>query len=296
MQGAKSKERYNRKQMAAGYLMIVPALVLFAIFFAYTLVQAFHYSLLDWNGVGSSTFVGLANYRELFADGVFWRSFTNNWYYALGIIAFGVLPGMLLAYLLSGPSVKGRAFFRSVYFLPRIISAVVYGLVWVWIYDPRRGLLQKIIDLFGGKSIAVLGDIHTAMLGITITGGWTYFGFCMVIFLAAFMGMDQMLHESALIDGATRLQIFWKIDLPQIKPVINMLVIYTIIDSFKVYDLVLVMTGGGPNNATQIMTYYIYQQAFELNRYGYGSAAAIVLGVFMVIFTIFYNKLAEKEG
>ena len=105
-----------------------------------------------------------------------------------------------------------------------------------------------------------------------------------------------MLHESALIDGATRFQIFWKIDLPQIRPVINMLVIYTIIDSFKVYDLVLVMTGGGPNNSTQIMTYYIYQQAFELNRYGYGSAAAIVLGVFMVIFTIFYNKLAEKEG
>ena len=120
-------------------------------------------------------------------DGVFWRSFTNNWYYALGIIAFGVFPGMLLAYLLSGPSVKGRALFRSIYFLPRIISAVVYGLVWVWIYDPRRGLLQKIIDFFGGKSIAVLGDIHTAMLGITVTGGWTYFGFCMVIFLAAFM-------------------------------------------------------------------------------------------------------------
>mgnify|MGYP001371611933 CR=1 FL=1 len=295
MQGVKFKERYNKKQVIAGYLMILPALALFAVFFVYCLVQAFHYSLLDWNGVGSSVFVGLSNYRELFTNDVFWLSFGNNWYYALGIIVFGVFPGMLLAYLLSGPSVRGRAIFRSVYFLPRIISAVVYGMVWVWIYDPRRGLLKKIIDLFGGQSIAMLGDIHTAMLGITITGGWTYFGFCMVIFLAAFMGRDQLLQESALIDGATRLQIFWKIDLPQIKPVINMLIIYTIIDSFKVYDLVLVMTGGGPNNATQIMTYYIYLQAFELNRYGYGSAVAIVLGVFMVIFTILYNYLAERE-
>jgi raffinose/stachyose/melibiose transport system permease protein len=281
--------------MTAGYLMILPALVLFAIFFVYSLVQAFHYSLLDWNGVGSSTFIGLSNYQELFADGIFWQSFLNNWYYALGIIVFGVIPGMVLAYLLSGPSLKGRAIFRSIYFLPRIISAVVYGTVWVWIFDPRRGLLQKILDLFGGKSIAVLGDVRIAMLGITITGGWTYFGFCMVIFLAAFMGIDYALQESAVIDGASRFQIFWKINLPQIKPVINMLIIYTIIDSFKVYDLVLVMTGGGPNNATKIMTYYIYQQAFEFNRYGYGSAAAITLGVFMVIFTILYNKFAEKE-
>jgi raffinose/stachyose/melibiose transport system permease protein len=159
------------------------------------------------------------------------------------------------------------------------------------------GLLTKIIDLLGGDGgdFAMLGNIRTAMLGITITGGWTYFGFCMVIFIAAFMGTDKALEEASVIDGANKAQIFFKVIIPQIKPIISMVLIYTVIDCFKVYDLVLVMTGGGPDNATQIMTYYIYKQAFTFNKFGYGSAASILLGFFMVIFTVVYNKVTVKD-
>lgn len=279
-----------------GYVLIIPAFIFFCVFFGYSLIQAIHYSTLDWDGVTQAVYVGAQNYINLLQDPVFWKAFLNNIFYTIGILAFGVAPGLFLAYLLSRPHIKGRTLFRSVYFFPRIISAVVYGAVWKWIYDPRNGLLSMIIDLLGGNGsdFAITGNVKTAMLAITITGGWTYFGFCMVIFIAAFMGTDLELEEAAKLDGANSLQLFSRVTLPQIRPVINMVFVYTVIDSFKVYDLVLVMTSGGPNDATQIMTYYIYKQAFTFNRFGYGSAAAIMLGIFMVLFTVLFNKYAEK--
>ncbi|HZG86019.1 sugar ABC transporter permease [Paenibacillus sp.] len=286
-----------RKQMMVGYMLLVPALILFAVFFGFALFESIRYSLLDWDGVGKQSFIGLNNYVEMLRDSVFWKSFFNNWAYALGIVVLGVFPGLLLAYLLSLPGIRGRTFFRTVYFFPRIVSAVIYGVVWKWIYDPRNGLLLMLLDALGidASNFAMLGNPKTAMIGIIITGGWTYFGFCMVIFLAALMGNDTQLKESALIDGANKFQIFFKIVLPQIAPVFNALIIFTIIDSFKVYDLVLVLTAGGPNDATQIMTYYIFKQAFTFDRFGYGSATAIMLGIFMVIFTVVYNRFLNKE-
>lgn len=283
--------------MIMGYLLIIPALLFFIVFFAYSLVQAVHYSTLDWDGVTQPVYVGTQNYIQLFSDPVFWKAFYNNVLYTIGILVFGVLPGLVLAYILSRPDIKGRTLFRSVYFFPRIVSAVVYGAVWKWIYDPRNGLVTMIIDMFGGNGsdVAITGNVKTAMLGVTITGGWTYFGFCMVIFIAAFMGTDMELEEAARLDGASKRQLFFHVTIPQIRPVINMVLVYTVIDCFKVYDLVLVMTSGGPNDATQIMTYYIYKQAFNFNKFGYGSAAAILLGIFMICFTVIFNKYAEKE-
>ena len=196
------KKSLYRNQIIMGYLLLIPAVAFFIIFFCYSLLQAFHYSTLDWNGVTAATYVGLQNYVELFTDPVFWKAFINNVCYTIGILIFGVAPGLLLAYILSRPRIKGRTLFRSVYFFPRIISAVVYGAVWKWIYDPRMGLVSKIIDMFGGNGsdFAITGNVKTAMLGITITGGWTYFGFCMVIFIAAFMGTDLELEEAAKLD------------------------------------------------------------------------------------------------
>ena len=290
------KKSLKTNQIIMGYLLIIPAVVFFLIFFGYSLVQAVRYSTLDWDGVLPPMQIGMQNYQELMRDPVFWKALVNNLAYTLGILVFGVLPGLFLAYILSRPGIRGRTLFRSVYFFPRIISAVVYGAVWKWIYDPRSGLITKFLEAIGSKaSIAVTGNVKTAMLGITITGGWTYFGFCMVIFIAAFMGVDLELEDAARLDGASNVQIFRYVTLPQIRPVINMVLIYTVIDCFKVYDLVLVMTAGGPNDATQIMTYYIYKQAFAFNRFGYGSAASIMLAVMMILFTVLYNKTLGKE-
>ena len=215
MEIAKKRSKYNRPQMIMGYLLILPAMILFAVFFIYALGEAFRYSLMDWNGIGEMTNIGLKNYADLLRDRTFWMSFLNNWYYALGIVVFGVIPGLVLAYILSQPYIRGRVIFRTVYFFPRIISAVIYGAVWKWIYDPRRGLLPLILSALGHKgSVALLGNAKTVMLGVTITGGWTYFGFCMVILLAGFMSVDTSLRESALLDGANRFQIFVGVDIP----------------------------------------------------------------------------------
>ena len=187
--------------------------------------------------------------------------------------------------------------FSDCLFLSRIISAVIYGAVWKWIYDPRRGLLPLILSALGHKgSVALLGNAKTVMLGVTITGGWTYFGFCMVILLAGFMSVDTSLRESALLDGANRFQIFVSVDIPQIRPVLNTLFVYTIIDSFKVYDLILVMTNGGPNEASQIMTYYIYKQAFVLQgKVGYAFSAAVILMLMIGVVTIAYFRILSKR-
>lgn len=291
------KKSLYRNQIIIGYVLLIPAVLFFVVFFGYSLIQAIRYSMLDWDGVTQEVYIGLQNYLELFRDVVFGKAFINNVFYTIGIFIFGVFPGLVLAYILAKPGILGRTLFRSVYFFPRIISAVVYGAVWKWIYDPRNGLLTLIIDFFcgNGTDFAMTGNVKTAMLGITITGGWTYFGFCMVIFIAALMGTDMELEEAAKLDGAGSWHLFWNVTLPQIRPVINMVIVYTVIDCFKVYDLVLVMTAGGPNDATQIMTYYIYKQAFSYNRFGYGSAAAIILGIFMILFTVVYNRTFGKE-
>ncbi len=154
MQKFTLKKSLYRNQMIMGYVLILPAVIFFAVFFAYSLIQAVRYSMLDWDGVMQPVYVGLQNYLDLFSDASFWKAFTNNIFYTFGILAFGVLPGLLLAYILSRPNIKGRTLFRSVYFFPRIVSAVVYGAVWKWIYDPRNGLITMIVDMLGGGLIS----------------------------------------------------------------------------------------------------------------------------------------------
>ncbi|MDR2305344.1 MAG: sugar ABC transporter permease [Treponema sp.] len=292
----RSVKNLNYSQIAVGYLMILPAMGIFLVFSAYCIIKGISYSFYQWDGIGEMIPVGLGNFLKLASDQLFWKSLYNNTVYAFGIIVFGVFPGLILAYLLSTPNIHGRTSFRFVYFLPRIISPVIYGVIWQWIYNPRNGLLPIIFKFLRitMDDFAMLGNINTAMLGIIITGGWTYFGFCMVIFLASFQGIDRSMEESAIIDGASKVKIFYSIVLPAIRPVINMVVIYTIIDSFKVFDLVLVMTDGGPDNSTSIMTFYIYKQAFRMNQYGYGMAVSMALAVLMLVFTVIYQKRLAK--
>jgi raffinose/stachyose/melibiose transport system permease protein len=293
----KIKRKLNRSQMIAGYFMILPAVSLFAVFYAYCIFKAIGYSFIKWDGIGEQIPVGFGNFIDIFRNMLFWKSFYNNSVYALGILVFGALPGLLLAYLLAIPGIKFRTMFRSIYFLPRIVTPVIYGVVWQWIYNPRNGLLLYILRFFhiGFENLSVLGNPNTAMMGIIITGGWTYFGFCMVIFLAAFQGIDRSMEESAILDGASKFRIFRSIIIPAIRPVIDAVIIYTIIDSFKVFDLVLIMTNGGPDDATSILTYFIYKQAFRMNQYGYGSAVSVVLAVVMLAFAIIYQKKLGKE-
>jgi raffinose/stachyose/melibiose transport system permease protein len=288
--------RKNAKSALIGYLFILPAVAFFVVFSLVPLVNAVSYSFYKWDGVGRKIYLGLGNYIAMAKEPLMGLSLFNNAAYTLGIILFGVFPGIFLAHLLTREA-RGRLFYRTVYFLPRIVSAVVYGAVWQWIYNPLTGLLKRAAEIIGSRSfdLAVLGNPRTAMLGIVIAGGWTYFGFCMVILLAAFQGVDRELQESAVLDGANGVQIFFDITLPAVMPVLTMLIIFTVIDSFKVFDLVLVMTSGGPADATSIMTFYIYKQAFKLNNFGYASAVSVVLALVILVFSVLYQNRQETR-
>ena len=287
-------QRFQRSSWI-GLALVLPALVLYGIFVLYPIFDSFVVSFYKWIGVGPMKFIGLKNYVDAFKDPVVGTSFLNNVQYTLGIIVFAVLPGLVLAVMLAS-GVPGRLTFQTVFFIPRLMSQVIVAILWNWMYNPIFGLVNKVLRGMGLGELAMgwLGDPHFALPALTVAGAWTYIGFCIVIFLAALQNTDPSLEEAATIDGANRVQVFFRILLPQLRPIVAMVVIYTVIDSFKVFDLVFILTSGGPGNATEIMATYIYKQAFSFNHFGYGSAITVLLTLFVLVVSIFYQRAQER--
>ncbi|MGQ9622987.1 MAG: carbohydrate ABC transporter permease [Candidatus Caldatribacteriaceae bacterium] len=292
-----SNQRQHRLagEETAGYLLILPALVIYGIFVLYPVVDSAILSFYKWDGAGAKVFVSLANYIQAFKDRVVWISFKNNAIYTAGIIALGVFPGLILATLIAG-KISGRTMFEAIFFFPRLLTQVIVAIVWSWIFNPVFGLLNEALRALGLGFLARgwLGEPRFALLAIIVAGAWTYFGFCMVIFLAALQNTDPTLYDAALIDGANAIQIFINVTLPQIKYVVAMVIVYTIIDSFKVFDLVYLLTQGGPGNATQIMATYIYRKSFAEYFFGYGSSVAILLTCFILAISVLYLRYQER--
>jgi len=289
--------KFRPRYQYIGFLMILPVMGLYCVFTLYPIASSVVLSLHDWSGIGPKAYVGLDNYAEAFADPMVWLSFRNNLQYCLGLIAVGVAPGLILAALLAGERIRGRTVFQTIYFLPRLLSMVVVSIVWGWIYNPSFGLLNSIIRWLGAKdfSIGWLGNASFAMWAVVVAGGWTYFGFCMVIFIAALQNTDPSLSEAALIDGANWLQRFFSVIIPQISNVITMVLILTLIDAFKIFDIIYLMTLGGPGRKTEIMATYLYREAFRHNHFGYGSSIAMILTAFVLLVSIVFQYSREKR-
>lgn len=279
-----------------GYLMILPALFFYAVFILYPVVGSTILSFHKWDGAGAKLFVGVANYLQAFGDRIVWMSFRNNVVYTMGIILLGVFPGLILAVLLAR-KLAGRSAFQSIFFFPRLLTQVIVAIVWGWIFNPIFGLLNYSLRTVGLGFLAKgwLGDPQFALWAIIVAGAWTYFGFCMVIFLAGLQNTDPTLYDAARIDGANAFQTFLYVTIPQIRHVITMVVIYTVIDSFKVFDLVYILTQGGPGNSTQIMATYIYQKSFRENYFGYGASVAVLLTIFILVVSVLFLRYRERE-
>jgi len=294
----KSPNQRKYKSMAEeriGYLLLLPALVLYGIFVLYPVVDSVVLSFYKWDGAGPRIFVSLANYIQAFKDRVVWISFRNNVIYTAGIIAFGVFPGLILATLLAG-KIVGRTVFEAIFFFPRLLTQVIVAIVWSWIFNPVFGLLNQVLRTVGLGFLAKgwLGEPRFALPAVIVAGAWTYFGFCMVIFLAALQNTDPTLYDAARIDGANAVQIFINVTLPQIKYVVAMVIVYTVIDSFKVFDLVYLLTQGGPGHATQIMATYIYRKSFAEYFFGYGASIAVLLTCFILAISVLYLRYQER--
>lgn len=286
------------KRNMAAYLFILPPLVLYGAFVLYPLVQTIGLSFTNWDGVSpTKQFVGWANYaRMLKGDKLFARAFTHNLYWILLGTVSPIVIGLILAALLA-TRIKGRTFFRTVYFMPSVLSTMVVGIIWGWIYNPVFGLLNEVLKKMGLETLtrSWLGEGQTALTALIIAAIWSYFGFCVVVFLAGLQNIDVSLYEAAQIDGANGIQRFFHITIPGLREVITMVTTYTLIGGFRVFDIVWVTTRGGPANATEVMSTYIYRNAFQQNYVGYGAAMALTLSTIIVVISIAFIRVRERS-
>ncbi|MBZ0301652.1 MAG: sugar ABC transporter permease [Anaerolineae bacterium] len=279
----------------AGYFFVLPALVMYAIFFIYPFLSSVYLSMTDWDGVKPMNFVGLSNYQKLLGDPLMWVSLGHNLIWVIiGTIA-PIAIGLLLAVLLWGRT-RGQLIFRTIYFMPVVMSAVVVGIIWGWIYNPIFGFLNRFLTAVGLEGLARgwLGETNTALFAVLAAAIWQHVGFCVVILFAGLQKVDIELIDAARIDGANSWQRFLNVILPQIRHVLTMVTVFTVIGGFNVFDIVFVLTRGGPANATELIATYTYRKSFSENQVGYGSALSMVMTVLALAATIIFMRIRSR--
>ena len=286
----------RRAQTRLGIALITPLMILVITFFLFPLANAVYYVFVDFNGINlNPPFVGFANFAELFADPRLWPALQNNiiWI-VIGTVAPMVI-GLALALLMWAVR-KGSLFYRLAFFFPYILPGVAIGVVWGWIYDPVRGWLNQALNAIGLSWLTTgwLGNPDTALYAVLATAVWATSGFIFVILLSALRNVDIELVDAARIDGANHLQRIWYIILPQIMPVFLMITTITLVGGFSVFDIIFIMTGGGPAGATEVLGTYAYTNAFQLNRISYGTTLALVITVLAIPFAVALNRLQRR--
>jgi multiple sugar transport system permease protein len=264
-------------------------------FLVYPIINGFWVSLHEWKVVGfSHPFVGLGNYLAMVKDSVFWSSLGNTAYFTLLSTPLLVLTGLGLALLLNQP-IKARAVFRGAIFLPYLLSISVVGMLWLWILQPRYGLISHYVGKLFSTNINLLGHPSTAMLAVVVTTVWWTVGYNTVLYLAGLQDIPEELKEAARIDGATSRQVFWFITLPLLKRVTLFISVVQVIKSFQIFGQVYIMTRGGPYGATRVLVQYIYENGFRYWRMGYASAMAYALLLVTLIFTFIQFKVTKTD-
>ena len=260
---------------------VLPAVLLLGVFAYLPLVQNLGFSFLKWDIYsGRQTFVGADNYVRMFNDPIFWKSLLNNTLYAIISIAFQVFGAMILAAMIEGlRSQRWRGILRAVYFVPSAISLTVAGLLFYFIYEPEMGILNAALDFLGLGNFtqAWLGQENTAIFAIIAMSQWQGFGYCTLLFSVALQRIPSELYEAASIDGVGPFQRFFSISLPLVREMTGLMMIVTVSGAFQVFNEVMVMTSGGPNNSTQVLGTWLYENGFSRNDFGYAAAIATVI-------------------
>lgn len=286
----------RRRTRLEPYLWIAPALILFSIFSLLPLLVGVWLSFISWDGIGAIRPVGLRNYADVFTDGRFWRAMAHNAVYALGTVVGKLGLGLLLAVLLNRP-LFGRAVFRTALFLPVILSMVVVGLLWSWIYNWDFGLANSILTALGLGALKQdwLGNPNLALGALIVVDIWKYFGFHMMIYLTGLQSIPSELYEAARIDGAGSRHLFLRITLPLLLPVTAINLVLATLGAFNVFDVVYVMTAGGPFMATNVAMMEIYQQAFQFGRIGYAASMSLVLFAVVSMISLIVLRMLRHE-
>lgn len=278
-------------------LFLLPSVAMFLLFVVIPIVQAAHYSLYRWNGLGSlQDYIGLINYQALFKDPVFLQAIKDNVLIAVLSLLLQ-LPAAFFLALLVNRKLPGRTFFRTVFFLPYVLAPVVIGLIWSFIYNPSSGLIAGLLRQFDPQVTppAFLADRSTVLFAVFVAISWEFVGFHFVLYLTGLQNMPDELVEAARVDGAGSWQIIRYITVPLLGSTIRLSALFSVLGSLQFFDLIWVTTGGGPVNASETMATYQIHYGLQEFRLGYGSAAAVVMFGICLIFALLYQRLIMRQ-
>ena len=270
------------------WLFLTPGILLFAIYVLWPIMSSLSISLYQWDGLSPATYVGLENYFELMDDEEFYTALWNN---VRWLICFmGAVPVGLALALFLNQVVFGIRLIKSLFFFPFVISQVVIGLVFTWFYEPNYGIIAPLLNLVGLEGWAILADEDYATYGIIFAGLYPQIAYCMILYLTGLNNVSADQIEAGRMDGATGFSLFWNIILPQLRPATFIAVVVTIIGSLRSFDLIAIMTQGGPWGSTNVLAYYMFEQALSEYGYrmGYGSAIATILFSIMMVYILFF--------
>ena len=287
----------RNQQWLTPWLFLAPGLFMFAVYVLIPIIQSFIISFYDWDGLGAKEWIGWGNYQELRTDPAFATSLKNNVIW-LVLYLLAIPAGLFIAIFLN-QTVRGIRLYKSLFFFPFVISQVVVGLIFAWFYAPGFGLLYLLIERFTGKGIAILADPNLVTYGVIAAGLWPQTAYCMILYLTGLNNVAPDQVEAARLDGAKGWKMLWYVILPQLRPATFIALVVTVIGALRSFDLVSIMTNGGPFGSSRVLSYYMYEQALSEYGYrmGYGAAIAVVLFLIMMIFISgFIWKMVRDEN
>ncbi|MCS3744427.1 carbohydrate ABC transporter permease [Rhizobium sp. BK661] len=286
----------RNQRVMAPWLFLAPGLLMFAIYVIIPIFQSVWISFYDWDGLGQKTWIGIANYVELASDEAFYTSLTNNLIWL--VLYLLAVPAGLAAAMFLNQTVAGIRIYKSLFFFPFVISQVVVGLIFTWFYAPDFGLLSALIKALTGTEVAILADERFVTYGIIAAGLWPQIAYCMILYLTGLNNINPEQIEAGRMDNASGWSLFWFIVLPQLRPATFIAIVVTVIGALRSFDLVSVMTAGGPYGSSRVLSFYMYEQALSEYgfRMGYGAAIAVVLFFIMMVFiTFFIIRMLRQE-
>lgn len=285
----------ERQEWLLFLVLVVPNLLLFSIFTYWPLINNVYLSFVRWDFLGPKRWVGMENYRHLFASAAFGTILWNTVVFTFASVALLLGLGLLMAILLNQP-LRGRNTVRAIVFSPVMLSGAAIGIVWMYIFDPRYGLIDVLLSTIGFRSPNWLLDPAWAMSAIIIVHVWKSIGYAVVIFLAGLQAIPRQLYEAALVDGANAFARFRYVTLPGLSPVMFFLMVTTVLSGFQSFDIIHVMTEGGPVNATTTLIYYMYDEGFNATNVGRAAVAAVVLFAAMLLFTMVQMNASTEDA
>ena len=296
---ARSGSWYKRNEIAVTpWLFLAPAILFFAVYVIWPIYQSIMISFYAWDGLGEARYVGVANYVELMDDRAFEVSLWNNLKWLLFYLL--AIPGGLFIALFLNQTVTGIRIYKSLFFFPFVLSQVVVGLVFSWFYLPNEGLLNGLLGFVGLGPVNVLGDPTWATYGIIAAGLWPQTAYCMILYLTGLNAVDPEQIEAGRLDNAKGWKMLWYIIIPQLRPATFIAFVVTIIGALRSFDLISIMTNGGPFGQTRVLSFYMFEKALSEYgfRMGYGAAIAVVLFLIMLVFIAYFlwSMWREERG